>query len=101
MSAQEKLLKFRKDNKVKPNFGAMAQMLQARFGAALALSALLLAAVFMMQPHTPPRLTTSLLESFLGALEEYNTSSQGGVKGGVKFKIWRSGIRKIDRFIYS
>ena len=51
----------------------MAQMLQARFGAALALSALLLAAVFMMQPHTPPRLTTSLLESFLGALEEYNT----------------------------
>ena len=40
---------------------------------ALALSALLLAAVFMMQPHTPPRLTTSLLESFLGALEEYNT----------------------------
>ena len=48
-------------------------MLQARFGAALALSALLLAAVFMMQPYTPPRLTTSLLESFLGALEEYNT----------------------------
>ena len=48
-------------------------MLQARFGAALALSALLLAAVFMMQPHTPPRLTTSLLELFLGALEEYNT----------------------------
>ena len=51
----------------------MAQMLQARFGAALALSALLLAAVFMMQLYTPLRLTTSLLGSFLGALEEYNT----------------------------
>ena len=48
-------------------------MLHARFGAALALSALLLAAVFMMQPYTPQLLTTSLLESFLGALEECNT----------------------------
>jgi hypothetical protein len=68
-----KVIKKIKSEKSETNFGAMAQMLQARFGAALALSALLLAAVFMMQPSTPPRLTTSLLESFLGALEEYNT----------------------------